>query len=432
MTNFFQASVVTFDITPPVGSSMEGYSAREDVSQGVHDPLQGQVLLLKAAEGEALVIALDLLGVPLSFTHEIRSAIHDLTGIPRSTILVACSHTHSGPAGILTDVPGLRTEADPALQAILRRKIAGAAAEAQRSLQPARMGVGSGNLTGVGANRNNPLEGPQDREVLVLRVDGDNGEPLAVLMNYGCHPTILGHENLLFSADFPGAARRALNGIYPQTAFLFINGASGDISTRFTRRSQDFSEVERSGRILAGEVLRVMQMIDAAAVETIAADIQPITLPFRTLPDEAIAKRMIEEREQELKALKAAGAPHGEIRKAFTRLQGAQGQAMMRPALAGRASVETEIQVLALDDTAILSMPGEPFTRIVLDIKQKSPFSHTAVASYANDEAGYFPDAASFEAGTYEALISPYQDTIAADLTKHALSLLERVHHAEL
>lgn len=425
----FSASSVEFDITPPVGGFMEGYAAREGVSQGVHDPLLGQVLLLAAGGQSILIVTLDLLGVPLAFARQVRAAIHAGTGIPVEHILLACSHTHSGPAGILTEVPGLRAEPDPALQEIILRKIAGAASQAQRALQQAAWGSGSGRVQGVGANRNSPLDGPQDEEVLILRVDSASGSPLAVLMNYGCHPTIMGHENLLLSADFPGAARRALKAIYPSTAFMFANGASGDISTRFTRRGQDFNEVERSGRILAGEVLKVVQTIETKPAEHVGGSILPVDFPFRIFPDEEDAAREIQERESDLKKLEAAGAPHGEIRKALTRLQGAQAQALLRTALAGKTGVHTELQMLFMDDFALLGIPGEPFTRIVQSIKQNSPFEQTAVVSYANDEAGYFPDDASFKQGTYEALISPYQQDVAVRIAVQAAQLLESVHH---
>jgi len=422
------ARSIDFDITPPVGTPMEGYAARKGVSEGVHDPLQGQVLLLRAGEVSLVLVTLDLLGVPLQFTRRVRSAVEARTGVPQDHIMLACSHTHSGPAGILTEVPGLHTEADPVLQEFLLRKIAGAAAEAQRTLEPATWGCTRGRVHGVGANRNNPLEGPQDEEVLVLRLDDDLGHPQTVLMNYGCHPTIMGHDNLLFSADFPGAARRALQAVYPDTIFMFANGASGDISTRFTRRGQTFTEVERSGRILAGEVLRALQFVTTSPSARLAAAAGQLELPFRNFPSAEEAQRQIEARQKELDELEAAGAAHGDIRKALTRLQGAQGQLLLRAALAGKSSVETEIQALALDDFTLLGLPGEPFTRIVLDIKDESPFEHTALVSYANDETGYFPDSQSFQTGTYEALISPYQQDVAGQISRAAIQLLEKVH----
>jgi hypothetical protein len=46
------------------------------------------------------------------------------------------------------------------------------------------------------------------------------------------------------------------------------------------------------------------------------------------------------------------------------------------------------------------------------------------VVSYANDYRGYFPDAASITAGTYEALTSPYDESAARQLAQAALALL--------
>lgn len=425
----FSACAVEFDITPPVGGFMEGYAAREDTSQGVHDALKGQALLLKGDANSNLLITLDLLGVPLEFTRITRARIEEATGIPASCIMLACSHTHSGPAGFLTDVPGLRTEKDLELQAVTQRKIVGAAIQAQASLRPATWGVAHGRVSGIGANRNNPAEGPQDEEVITLRVDEANGDPLAVMMSYGCHPTIMGHENLLISADFPGAARRALQTIYPRTTFMFANSASGDISTRFTRRGQTFAEVERTGRILAGEVLRAMQAVETRPGVKLGGEVFPLELHFRAFPSQDEAQQEIVARRAELEKLEAQNAPHGEIRRTFTRLQGAEAQAQIRVALAGRTSVETELQVLFLDDLAWIGLPGEPFTRIIQTIKSRSPFEHTIIVSYANDEAGYFPDEASFQVKTYEALISPYREDIAATITDHALKLLERMYH---
>ncbi len=425
----FSASAIEFDITPPVGGFMEGYAAREGTSRGVYDALKGQALLLKCHTNSILLITLDLLGVPLVYTRTTRARIEEATGIPASRIMLACSHTHSGPAGFLTDVPGLHTEADLELQAVTQGKIVDAAIQAHASLQPVGWGVAHGRVSGIGANRNNPTEGPQDEEVITLRVDDASGDPLAVMMSYGCHPTIMGHENLLISADFPGAARRALQAIYSHTTFMFANSASGDISTRFTRRGQTFAEVERTGRILAGEVLRAMQTVETRPGMRLGGEVLPVELPFRAFPSREQAEQEVAAQRAELKQLEAQNTPHGEIRRTFTRLQGAEAQAQIRIALEGKTSVQTELQVLFLDDLAWIGLPGEPFTRIVQTIKNRSPFEHTTVVSYANDEAGYFPDEAAFQGKTYEALISPYREDVAAMITGHALELLERMHH---
>jgi len=79
---------------------------------------------------------------------------------------------------------------------------------------------------------------------------------------------------------------------------------------------------------------------------------------------------------------------------------------------------------LRIGPLAIVALPGEPFTRTVLEIKNQSPVQPSFVVSYGNDYRGYFPDAVSVAAGTYEALVSPYDETVGERLVQAVLALL--------
>lgn len=424
VSNQLQAAAVEVDITPPVGIPMEGYAARKGVSQGIHDPLLGQLLLLQAGDKRLVLISLDLLGVSLDFTKQVRRGIHQTVGAPPEGTLIACSHTHAGAAGFLPPHPGISLPQDAELQQMTARKLIGAAIWAEQCLQPARLGIGRGTVAGIALNRNDPEKGLVDNELVLLFVEDMRGNPLAVVMNHGCHPTVLGYDNLFFSADYPGAARMTLRRIYPETTFLFTNGASGDVSTRFTRREQTYREVDRMGRLLAGEVLKVMQTIKTQPDAELDAKTVEVDLRFRSFPPVEVARQEKERLQAELEAMKAAGAAHGEIRRAITRLEGATGQLLMAQELAGRTSNRSQMQALIVNELGMIGVPGEPFTRTVLDIKAGSPKAATMVISYANDYQGYFPDATSIQEGSYEALISPYPAQVAENLAETALNLL--------
>ncbi len=419
------ASAVEVDITPPSGYQLDGYAARKEKSQGAHDPLMSQILLLKSGEKQIVIITMDYISVGLEFTVMVREGIHEAFGVPAENILVACSHTHSGPAGFMPPHPGIGTSYNPDLQRYVAQQLIVNAILANKQLQPARLGIGRGTVEGIGLNRNDPYA-VVDKEVIVLRIDGESGDPMAVLMNYGCHPTVLGYSNLLYSADYPGAARANLRKIYPSTIFMYTNGASGDVSTRFTRREQTFQEVERMGRILSGEVLKVMQTITTHPASYLAAFVNPIELPFRAFPSQTEAEKELEELKNQLSSLKNSGAEHGEIRKATTRVEGATGQLLMGKELEGISSYESQIQVVMIDELALVGLPGEPFTRTVLDIKRGSPIPDTAIVSYANDSRGYFPDVETIAKRSYEALISPYGAEVATRLYNTAIQLLRR------
>jgi len=64
---------------------------------------------------------------------------------------------------------------------------------------------------------------------------------------------------------------------------------------------------------------------------------------------------------------------------------------------------ETDIMAQRLGEVALVGLPGEVFVEFGLMIKERSPFRHTYVASYANDYAGYIPTRRAFINGSYEA-----------------------------
>jgi hypothetical protein len=418
------AAAVQIDITPPVGTQMAGYGARTGTSVGLHDPLLGQVLLLQLGSQRLVLITLDLIGVGLDLTSRVRSGITEAIAVPSESIMLSCTHTHAGPSGLLPEEPGLRPPGDSALQGMLVRKLVGAARWAQNSLQAAQCSTGRGWVKGVGANRNDPQAGPEDDEVIVLRVDSADGTPLAVWINYGCHATVLGESNLWLSADFPGAARAALRRIYPHTVFLYANGASGDVSTRFTRRAQSFQEVQRLGHLLAGAVLQTMLNAEPRPVSALGALTMPVYLRRRPHLSLGQAQQHLEDLQAQLAALRQSLASHGDIRRAETRVRGAVAEVARAQLATPTAGVMTELQALRVGELGMIGLPGEPFTQTVLDIKRASPWPVTAVVSYANDEVGYFPDDQAVSAGTYEALKSPFGAEAAQELFQVALRSL--------
>ncbi len=427
MNEHWLAAAVELDITPPIGTLMDGYSARNGPSIGVHDRLSAQLLVIRSGNGGPgiIVVTLDLLGVGLAWTREVRATIAESIGIPADSILISCVHTHGGPAGISPAEAGLRAPADEALQEHLARQICGAAQWALRELRPARLSLGRAKVSDVGANRILP-NGPADPELLVLRVDvPGESDPLAVMVNYGCHPTVMGAENRLITADLAGAARVTLRQIYPGTIVLYSNGASGDVSTRFTRREQTFDEVRRLGLIVAAQTIHALQTATPLQGTDLRGETLPVTLPMRPLPSLGEAEANLARLEADLAALKQCGAPESQLRQAITRAQGARAQVSLARHDGFMTDRRTEVQVVVVGEAALVALPGEPFTETVLKIKAESPREWTAVMSYANDNQGYFPDSRSIEVGSYESLKSFFDARAGALLADASLAMLK-------
>ena len=63
----------------------------------------------------------------------------------------------------------------------------------------------------------------------------------------------------MLSGEYPGAASRAIEGLLGGVA-VFTQGACGDITVN--RKTEPFFEIERFGRILAGEVIKTSGLIN--------------------------------------------------------------------------------------------------------------------------------------------------------------------------
>ena len=144
---------------------------------------------------------------------------------------------------------------DHELAANIHAKIRQAVEQAHDRCRPIRLRSAVGEVPGIGGDRNRP-ERSVDTRVSILAFEGEQGDPEAILFHYACHPTVLSADNLDYSADFPGAARQRIRERYPNAVCLFVNGAAGNISTRFYRHDQSFGEVERLGRLLGERVDR--------------------------------------------------------------------------------------------------------------------------------------------------------------------------------
>jgi hypothetical protein len=216
------------------------------------------------------------------------------------------------------------------------------------------------------------------------------------------HPVTVQVQPLV-SADFPGAACALVERWTGAAACLFLQGACGDINP--VRNTTGFEDVERYGTALAGETLKVLALLSAAPGEArakVSVRTAMISLPFRELPDRAEAER--DERAAR-EALEHAASPE-QVRTLGLALK------RTRDVLGlfdhHRGSLRAEIQAFRIGDLALVGIPGEPFARQGVQIRENSPAPHTWTVGYANDHLGYFPTRAAYAEGGYEVSAGPW------------------------
>jgi hypothetical protein len=246
----FRAGFAKQDITPTKPTPMWGYGARQAaLSTGVRDPLYAKALVIDVGSEKLALVGLDLGRAPREdMLVRIREAIRQSCGVGMS--LIVGSHTHHGPVIELLDEPGKgRGAFDDAVAYAteLEQKIIAAIEQAAADVRPAKIGWGAKPVD-LNRNRHSKIEPkPVDRELGVIRLDGLDGNPIAVIVNFAAHPTMLEVSDLRFSAEWPGQMMNAVEAELGAPC-LFLQGALGDLSVQ---KTDDIRDIETFGQALA-------------------------------------------------------------------------------------------------------------------------------------------------------------------------------------
>jgi hypothetical protein len=101
---------------------------------------------------------------------------------------------------------------------------------------------------------------PVDPTVNALQVKDAAGKTRAVLVNYACHPSVLGPDNYQYSADYPGAMKREVEAQVPGAIAMFVQGGAGDINPYRDKEpvANEFQAVEEMGQALGKYVVSIL------------------------------------------------------------------------------------------------------------------------------------------------------------------------------
>jgi neutral ceramidase len=423
-----RAAVARTNITPPVGIPMSGFAGRGP-AEGVHDPLYATLLALEHDGTRALLVTGDLLFFNEAQTRAIRVEIEKKLALPGRNILLCASHTHFGPEYNASNTSAMvRT-----YLASQCSQIADAAQNAFACLQPVSIGAGVG-ASYIGINRRernregeivlgkNPT-GPCDREVRVVRLDGGDGHPVAILVNFACHPVSATSSTRQISADWVGVMRDEVERQIGTTC-LFFQGAAGNINPIEMRPS--FEPAHHLGTRLAEEVLRVFSQISTGHVASLCMHSQYVDLPALTFTTLNVAEQVISKLHAKL-----SDPTDGAWTRWWTKQRLALAREMRESLVSGivRPPVSAEICGLRLGNTAFVTTPGDVFTEIGMEIKRRSPFDHTCFVTHANGRIHYVPVPAAYTEGGYEVThgcrVDPAASHILADKCVEVLHRLQ-------
>ena len=94
----------------------------------------------------------------------------------------------------------------------------------------------------------------------------------------------------------------------------------------------------------------------------------------------------------------------------------------------GIVSLPIDVQIFRLiDNTAIVTLPGEMFVEYGLTIKNFSPFENTIIVEMSNDGVSYVPNKKAFSQGGYEVENSRLAPGGGEMLTAAAIQMLNEL-----
>lgn len=458
------AGSATLDITPELGGDTAGYSAIAKKGLGLIGHLGAHALVLRGPDGGQLALVhLDLMSAT-RYLHEHVAARTATLGLGVAELVLAGTHTHSGPGhfygNTLYDWATAHAHGfDADLAEFLVDRIATAVERAHAALRPARVGVGVGRVWGTSrcaphwafeANCDArhwespgwPGHGAPDglspkqravdpRVVALVARDAATDALLAVHATFAMHATALGPKVAAWSPDWPGFARRRVREVLGADVVVGLaGGASGDQTPM-----REGGELPAQGRVLAAQAgARVGDALVAAVEAAELSDRAGITVHLwdwvTPTEDEDPADRTVDGDPDtrlapawSMGSPSMAGAEEGRSGLPFSdphtdnsfppedpRFPMADPKALLDLAdLVGLdPSPQHPVHLVRVGDRAWATVPGEPSVvaahRLERAVLEEIPdLSGAAVIGYAGDYLGYFLTHEEYRCQHYEA-----------------------------
>ncbi len=386
------------DVTPKTPIRLSGYASRRTESVGVSQKLFARALAVGGEKDAAVLVTVDVLGVPAAVVGEVAARLRNKAGLPRERVAVCATHTHSGPT-INRVVPQIFAEpVTPTEQAKIDRTtreltdgIEAAALQALADRKPGRLAwaqgqagfavnrrvVENGRWVRFGENR----DGPVDHALPLLRVTDPAGKVRGVVVNYACHCTTLGGDFNRVHGDWAGVVAELLEARYPGSVAMVAIGCGGDANPS-PRGTDELARVH--GQAIADEAVRLVAGAVSPVAGPPACRLERLDLPLAPLPTRA----QWEER------AKGQGRPADYAKVVLGRL--ARGEKLP-------TSVPYVVQGWAFaDDLAMVFLAGEVVVDYSLRLKKELDGRRLWVTAYANDVPCYVASKRLLPEGGYE------------------------------
>ena len=435
------------DITPPIGISHANWgSSTHQVAEGIDMPMYCYVMYLESesSKNKVVILDFDLCIIDDDIDSMIRDAVISSLDIPKENIRISVSHTHAGPPYGRDDSSGggWITEGVELINPYydsFPEKISKAIDEAVSTVADCNVSYGNGrsdiNINRRPADKSGSLftgrnwDGVVNHSVDVIGFDAADGTPVATIVGYACHPTILGPENRLLSPDYPGHMRKTVEEIIGGRC-IFLQGAAGNQGP-IHGFVGEVEVARKAGKILGLEASKVRMSMDPFEREEKLVEIIPagadlgmyedvptskpnddleiintyVDLPALDFPSYEEASEAYELALEELKKARESGNQE-EIKKIVSKVKRTNFTRKLTQISEG-GKVNIWIQTIKIGDIIFQGLPLEPFMEFSNKIKSLNPDKKIFWSGYTNGWLGYLPTANAYEEGGYETRTTP-------------------------
>ncbi len=425
-----QAGVARRDISPPEGIYFRSWGASlRDTPRGLHRPFNVTALALRQEVGDPplLLVAMDG-GWWQSGAEErrLRDAVAQALALDEARLMINLSHTHAGPSLSRDDEhkPGGHLVAG--YLDLVRDRIVEAGREAIAACAPVEMVWATGR-SDLASQRSLPdpnggrfvtgfhPEGPADDTLLVGRVMSQDGQLLATLVNYACHPTTLAWDNELLSPDYIGAMRETVEAATDGRPCLFLFGAAGELAPAWQYEG-DVAVADRHGRRLGLAALSTLEgMLDhghdlvydgvvesgaplgvwrarSGAPASAGVDLRHLRLPLPVKAD--------------YPALAAIESELAVATEPFQRERLSR-KARLRRTLGDADHYPFDLWIWRTGDVVWVGYPAEAFSWLQTELRSAFPDQRVVVMNTVNGAIGYLPPAGLYDEDMYEVWQTP-------------------------
>lgn len=389
-----------------------------DGFSGVHDDMHAKVLLLEQADTRGALVTLELPSIrPWALTDALRAYASELLCVPYDNLWLIMTHDLSAPHVPKTDW-GQELHMD-----ILRRAVSTAAEAALSALQPVHPVICEGTCD-VNANRDMESidgwwvgihgEGPSDKTLSLLRFDGADGKPMAVLYSYALKSSVLEAATMSDGKRYASGDVTGRAGVKAEKVLgcpvLFVMGAAGE---QVPKKKANYLELDENRRFytvnLAEEGYTILEELSDELADAICATAQTAHLS----------------QPSDVPLYFGHFSFHGDGQISYA-------NSLPQPPVAHfdylpAPGEEIPVWYFRIGGAIMLGVKPEIMTPTFDEIKARSPFSCTMMATLVNGGQGYIARDWDYERFTYPGLKTPFRqgtDRVFVEKVNHRLQTL--------